>query len=165
AELEYRRSGAQTDDDTFVALDHESGVRSQLWMSAVAAQAGPRFRVLGSRAAYTKYGLDVQEEQLVRGRRPDEAGWGPEAEGFWGTAGGRRRAQGVPPGGGGVQAVLGGSRAGGGGGRAPAGRPRRRRGRARSTRGRAGIRASSACRRTRLTTPKASAAARSSDGE
>jgi len=96
AELEYRRSGAQTDDDTFVALNHESGVRSHLWMSAVAAQAGPRFRVLGSRAAYTKYGLDVQEEQLVRGRRPDEAGWGRELEEFWGTLGAADRLQRVP---------------------------------------------------------------------
>ena len=58
AEVDIRRSGAQTDDDTFVALTHESGVRSHLWMSAVAAQPGPRFRVLGSRAAYVKYGLD-----------------------------------------------------------------------------------------------------------
>src|SRR5262249_35076086 len=88
AELEYRRAGAQTDDDTFVALDHESGVRSHLWMSAVAAQAGPRFRVLGSRAAYTKYGLDVQEEQLVRGRRGREGGGGGRGrEEFGGTLG------------------------------------------------------------------------------
>jgi predicted dehydrogenase len=87
AELEYRRAGARTDDDTFVALDHECGVRSHLWMSAVAAQAGPRFRVLGSRAAYTKYGLDVQEEQLLGGRRPDEPGWGREPEDHWGTLG------------------------------------------------------------------------------
>ena len=64
AEVDIRRSGAQTDDDTFVALTHESGVRSHLWMSAVAAQPGPRFRVLGSRAAYVKYGLDVQEESI-----------------------------------------------------------------------------------------------------
>jgi scyllo-inositol 2-dehydrogenase (NADP+) len=67
AELDSRRSRAQTDDDTFVALGHESGVRSHLWMSAVAAQTGPRFRVLGSRAAYVKYGLDVQEELLRTG--------------------------------------------------------------------------------------------------
>jgi predicted dehydrogenase len=87
AELETRRPDAQTDDDTFVALGHESGVRSHLWMSAVAAQAGPRFRVLGSRAAYVKYGLDVQEESLRSGRRPDDRLWGREPEGRWGTLG------------------------------------------------------------------------------
>ena len=87
AELETRRPGAQTDDDAFVALGHESSVRSHLWMSAVAAQAGPRFRVLGSRAAYVKYGLDVQEELLSTGRRPDDPLWGREPEDRWGTLG------------------------------------------------------------------------------
>jgi predicted dehydrogenase len=85
AELETRRPEAQTDDDTFVALGHESGVRSHLWMSAVAAQAGPRFRVLGSRAAYVKYGLDVQEESLRTGHRPSDPLWGREPEDRWGT--------------------------------------------------------------------------------
>jgi predicted dehydrogenase len=87
AELETRRPGAKTDDDTFVALGHESGVRSHLWMSALAAQAGPRFRVLGSRAAYVKYGLDVQEDLLRMGRRPDDPLWGREPEDRWGTLG------------------------------------------------------------------------------
>ena len=96
AELDRRRAGAQTDDDTFVALEHESGARSHLWMSAVAAQAGPRFRVLGSRAAYVKYGLDVQEEQLRSGRRPSDPGWGREPEDRWGTLGSGDRLERVP---------------------------------------------------------------------
>ena len=96
AELDERRAGARTDDDTFVALEHESGARSHLWMSAVAAQAGPRFRVLGSRAAYVKYGLDVQEEQLRSGRRPSGPGWGREPEDRWGTIGSGDRLERVP---------------------------------------------------------------------
>jgi scyllo-inositol 2-dehydrogenase (NADP+) len=96
AELGCRRSGAQTDDDTFVALEHESGVRSHLWMSAVAAEAGPRFRVLGSRAAYVKYGLDVQEELLRTGYRPDDPDWGREPEDRWGTLGAGDRLERVP---------------------------------------------------------------------
>jgi predicted dehydrogenase len=48
AELDRRRPGVQVDDDAFVALTHASGVRSHLWMSAVAAQLGPRLRVLGA---------------------------------------------------------------------------------------------------------------------
>ncbi len=87
AELDTRRAGAQTDDDSFVALLHESGVRSHLWMSAVAAQLGPRFRVLGSRAAYVKFGIDVQEELLHAGRRPDDPLWGREPEDRWGSLG------------------------------------------------------------------------------
>ena len=96
AELEIRRSGAQTDDDTFVALGHESGVRSHLWMSAVAAQPGPRFRVMGSSAAFVKYGLDVQEESLRAGRRPDGPLWGREPEERWGLLGAGDQLRRVP---------------------------------------------------------------------
>jgi predicted dehydrogenase len=87
AELDARRPEAQVDDDAFVALTHESGVRSHLWMSAVAAQPGPRVRLMGDRAAYVKYGLDVQEEALRAGLRPGGPGWGEEPEDRWGVLG------------------------------------------------------------------------------
>ncbi|SCG53435.1 Gfo/Idh/MocA family protein [Micromonospora halophytica] len=90
AEVDRRRSGALVDDDAFVALTHTGGVRSHLWMSAVAAQLGPRIRILGDRAAYTTYGLDVQEEALRAGGRPDAPGWGevpPERYGHLGVDG------------------------------------------------------------------------------
>jgi predicted dehydrogenase len=86
-EVDTRRPGTRADDDVFVALNHQSGVRSHLWMSAAAAQPAPRFRVLGMRAGYVKYGLDVQEDVLVAGGRPDEPGWGREPEDAWGTLG------------------------------------------------------------------------------
>lgn len=76
AEVDRRRPGAEVDDDAFVALTHTSGVRSHLWMGAVTAQLGPRFRVLGDRAAYTSYGLDPQEAALRDGGRPGAPGWG-----------------------------------------------------------------------------------------
>jgi predicted dehydrogenase len=84
AELDRRRPGVVVEDDAFVALEHASGVRSHLWVSAAAAGSGPRFRVLGSEAAYTKYGLDVQEEALRRGERPGKPGWGEEPGERWG---------------------------------------------------------------------------------
>lgn len=86
AELDRRR-GLETDDDVLVALTHVSGIRSHLVMSLVAAQPGPRFQVLGDRGAYVKYGLDVQEEALRRGERPDHAGWGEEPAERWGSLG------------------------------------------------------------------------------
>ena len=89
AESVIRRSGAETDDDTFIALTHASGVRSHLYVSATAAQLGPRFRVLGSKAGYVKYGLDPQEDALRAGRRPgapDQA-WGLEPESRYGRLG------------------------------------------------------------------------------
>jgi predicted dehydrogenase len=78
AELDVRRAGAEVDDDAFVALTHTSGVRSHLWVSALAGQLGPRFRVLGDAAGFTKYGLDVQEDALRAGGRPGDPGWGVE---------------------------------------------------------------------------------------
>ncbi|MCQ8194161.1 Gfo/Idh/MocA family protein [Streptomyces rugosispiralis] len=89
AEVDMRRPGAQTDDDTFIALTHTTGVRSHLWMSATTAQLGPRFRVLGSESGYVKYGLDPQEAALREGLRPGDpsAEWGAEPEGDWGRLG------------------------------------------------------------------------------
>ncbi|GAA1903906.1 Gfo/Idh/MocA family protein [Streptantibioticus ferralitis] len=86
AEADVRRPDAEADDDTFIALEHANGVRSHLWMSAVAPQLGPRFRVLGSEAGYVKYGLDPQETALRDGQRPGP-GWGTEPEAAWGRLG------------------------------------------------------------------------------
>jgi scyllo-inositol 2-dehydrogenase (NADP+) len=79
AEVDVRRDGVRGDDDVFVALEHAHGVRSHLWASAVAAHLGPRFRVLGSRGAYVKQGLDGQEEALRAGATPADEGFGIEA--------------------------------------------------------------------------------------
>jgi predicted dehydrogenase len=87
AELDSRRPGAEVDDDVFVALEHRSGPRSQLWMSHVAAQPGPRLRALGSGGAYVKWGLDVQEAALRAGERADSPGFGGEPPEAWGTLG------------------------------------------------------------------------------
>ncbi|MEU6894222.1 Gfo/Idh/MocA family oxidoreductase [Streptomyces sp. NPDC046557] len=90
AETDVRRAGAEADDDTFIAITHAGGVRSHLYVSATTAQLGPRFRVLGSRAGYVKYGLDPQEAALREGLRPgagDDKAWGVEPEHLWGRLG------------------------------------------------------------------------------
>ncbi|WP_445401347.1 Gfo/Idh/MocA family oxidoreductase [Streptomyces sp. LE64] len=88
AEREVRRPGASADDDTFLALAHTGGVRSHLYVSATAAQLGPRFRVLGSSAGYVTYGLDPQEAALRDGARPEPGTpWGVEPESAWGRVG------------------------------------------------------------------------------
>lgn len=86
AETDVRRPGAETDDDTFIAITHTSGVRSHLYVSATTAQLGPRFRVLGSKAGYVKHGLDPQEAALREGELPG-ADWGVEPESLWGRVG------------------------------------------------------------------------------
>ena len=81
------REGLGSEDDAFVSLRHESGVRSHLTMSRVAAQSGPRFRVLGDASGYTVYGLDGQEPDLKVGRWPGSEGYGETPEADWGLLG------------------------------------------------------------------------------
>ncbi|MFI5778537.1 Gfo/Idh/MocA family oxidoreductase [Nocardia sp. NPDC051570] len=100
AEWDSRRADVRVDDDAFLALTHASGVRSHLWMNAVAPQLGPRLRVLGSESGYVCYGLDPQEDALRSGRRPgDGKPWGtvePERWGLLGVEGDTRQVPSEP---------------------------------------------------------------------
>ena len=72
--------GTPGPDDGFLSLRHAGGGISRLWMSSVAGQVGPRFRVLGSEGAFLSWGLDVQESQLATGMSPSDPayGWPPD---------------------------------------------------------------------------------------
>lgn len=76
AELDTRREALGAEDDVFLAIRHVGGVTSHLWMSALAAQPGPRMRVLGSAGAYVKHGMEVQEMQLRGGITPEDSRYG-----------------------------------------------------------------------------------------
>lgn len=78
AELRARRPGERVDDDVFLALRHDSGTISHLWMNMLCAQQGPRYRLLGSAGGYTKHGVDPQEPYIVAGGSPLDAGYGIE---------------------------------------------------------------------------------------
>ena len=87
AEVHARREDSGPDDDVFVVLQHASGVQSHLWMNSLAPQPGERFRVTGSKAAWTKHGVDPQEAQLDAGMLPGDAGYGEEEPSGWGLLG------------------------------------------------------------------------------
>jgi predicted dehydrogenase len=87
AELRSVREGLGSEDDAFLSLLHESGVRSHLTMSRVAAQSGPRLRVLGDESGYSVYGLDGQEPDLKAGRWPGAEGYGETPRAQWGLLG------------------------------------------------------------------------------
>ena len=87
AELQTVREGSVSDDDAFISLLHASGIRSHLTMSRAAAQSGPRFRVLGSKSAYSVYGLDIQEPQLKQQIWPGADGYAVTPEADWGLLG------------------------------------------------------------------------------
>lgn len=85
------------DTEAFVSLLHASGVRTRLWMNGMAAQAGARFHVLGSRAGYTKWGLDGQEPALAAGVVPSDPAYGLEPQEHWGLLGTDGAAEPVTP--------------------------------------------------------------------
>jgi predicted dehydrogenase len=74
AERQDVRPGSGSDDDAFIAITHRGGAISHLWLSAVAAEQGHRFRVLGSEGAFVVDGLDPQEQALRSGAIP-APGW------------------------------------------------------------------------------------------
>jgi scyllo-inositol 2-dehydrogenase (NADP+) len=96
AELARVREAVQVEDDAFVALTHESGVRSHLYMSASAAAPGARFTLSGRRGAYVKHGLDGQEAALGQGADPRAPGWSSEPPSAWGSLAGEQASRIVP---------------------------------------------------------------------
>jgi predicted dehydrogenase len=93
AEVHYQRrpDGADgLDDDVFVALVHEGGVRSHLWGSYRQGSPGPRFRAAGTSGSYVIDGVDGQEALLRGGASPASAAaageaWGAEPASRWGS--------------------------------------------------------------------------------
>jgi scyllo-inositol 2-dehydrogenase (NADP+) len=78
---------SDADQEAFISILHHSGTRSRLWMNGQAARPGPRFHVLGSTAAFTKWGLDGQENALAEGILPTDPQYGVEAPETWGELG------------------------------------------------------------------------------
>jgi predicted dehydrogenase len=86
AEMHHRSDADGLDDDVFVALTHEGGVRSHLWGSWRQGAPGPRFRATGTAGSYVIADVDGQEAQLRSGASPASAGerWGVEPPERWG---------------------------------------------------------------------------------
>lgn len=89
--------GTAGPDDGFLALRHAGGGVSRLWMSSVAGQVGPRFRVLGADGAFLSWGLDVQEPQLAAGISPSDPAYGTPSEDQWPLVGAGDRVAPVRP--------------------------------------------------------------------
>lgn len=89
--------GTAGPDDGFLSLRHDGGGVSRLWMSSVAGQVGPRFRVLGSEGAFLSWGLDVQEPQLAAGISPSDPVYGLPPDESWPIVGAAETAAPVRP--------------------------------------------------------------------
>ena len=96
AEQRTVRPASNVVDDAYIILTHRSGVSSHLVMSLVAAESGPRFRVMGDRGTFTKFGLDVQEDSLKAGIRPGDPQWGEDPKDGWGRLANGNEVRAVP---------------------------------------------------------------------
>jgi predicted dehydrogenase len=86
AEMHHRADAAGLDDDVFIALAHEGGVRSHLWGSWRQGAPGPRIRAAGTEGSYVIQDVDGQEAQLRSGASPASSAeqWGAEPPDHWG---------------------------------------------------------------------------------
>ena len=86
AEMHFRSDPGGLDDDVFIALTHEGGVRSHLWGSWRQGAPGPRLRAAGTSGSYVIADVDGQEARLRSGASPASAGqrWGIEPPERWG---------------------------------------------------------------------------------
>jgi predicted dehydrogenase len=86
AEVHYRDDPGGLDDDFFIGLTHDFGVRSHLWGSWRQGAPGPRLRAAGTSGSYVIQDVDGQEARLRSGASPASAGpdWGAEPPERWG---------------------------------------------------------------------------------
>ena len=86
ASVRVERDDAAVDDawDLFLAYEAPKPFSVLLRATMTACAPGPRYVVHGTRASFTKWGLDPQEDQLKAGLRFDSPGFGVEPESVWG---------------------------------------------------------------------------------
>ena len=77
ANLAVQRREAQTDDWFHVLMSYDR-LRVILHGSVIVAGGTPRMAIHGTGGSWLKYGLDVQEEQLIDGAIPGQPGWGQD---------------------------------------------------------------------------------------
>ncbi len=84
ADLRSQRAGSKVTDNFEVILHYEK-IKYSLKGGMLVKENLPRFSVFGTQGSFTKYGLDVQEEDLKAGLTPlTKANWGVEPEATWG---------------------------------------------------------------------------------
>lgn len=79
ADLQVQRKGGSA-IDWFHAVLGYGPTRVILTSSMLATDAPTRFLVRGTRGSLTKRGGDLQEDQLVHGRKPGASGWGRDPD-------------------------------------------------------------------------------------
>jgi len=78
-----QREGSITDDSFDLKLIYDN-LNVTLKASVFVKEAGPRLQIHGTAGSYVKYGLDVQEAQLRKGKKPGTSHYGIEPAKQWG---------------------------------------------------------------------------------
>jgi scyllo-inositol 2-dehydrogenase (NADP+) len=72
-----QREGSAIDDAFDIRLDY-GHLKVRLSASLLTREPLPRYTLHGTKGSFLKYGIDVQEDHLKAGMRPDDAGFGVE---------------------------------------------------------------------------------------
>lgn len=72
------REGTQVEDYVLFILSYENGVQVYITTSYLAADPGTAYVLNGSKGSFKKDRSDVQEQQLLEGIKPTDAGYGLE---------------------------------------------------------------------------------------
>lgn len=83
AKIGTERAWGKNDDFYDLRLNYPS-LTVTLKSTLLAKLKRPTFHILGTQGSFTKYGVDVQEEQSGNGILPDSKEWGIEPEEQWG---------------------------------------------------------------------------------
>ncbi|MCX7709516.1 MAG: Gfo/Idh/MocA family oxidoreductase [Clostridia bacterium] len=82
--MEIQRQGAITVDSFEIILRYPH-LKVTLKSGMLVREAGPHFNIHGKKGSFVKYGMDIQEEELIKGFLPNEVmDWGKEPEALWG---------------------------------------------------------------------------------
>jgi scyllo-inositol 2-dehydrogenase (NADP+) len=82
ADIQSQKSSNPVDDYFHIILYYQK-LRVHL-NSQSFSDVGPRFKVVGDKATFMKWGMDVQEAQLQKGLKPTDTAFGVEAPDQWG---------------------------------------------------------------------------------
>lgn len=84
ANLRIQRENAHVEDN-FELLMFYPGLKVSLKAGMLVKEKGPTYSVFGTKGTFLKYGIDIQEEDLKAGKKPEkEAVWGKEPKEYWG---------------------------------------------------------------------------------
>jgi predicted dehydrogenase len=78
-----QRPGLEVEDNFEIILNYPS-LKVTLKAGMLVKVSGPTYVLYGDHGTFIKYGMDVQEEALKKGLKPNSPDWGIEPEEIWG---------------------------------------------------------------------------------